>query len=42
MEQVVKIISLFWVAIVLAAIAEVIRVDVELIKKEREEDFDYK
>jgi hypothetical protein len=42
MEQVVKIISIFWVAIVLAAIVEVIRVDVELIKKEREEDFDYK
>lgn len=42
MDQVVKFISLFWLAVVLAAIWEVIKVDAESLKEEGEEGFDYK
>lgn len=42
MEQVVKIICLFWLAVVIAAIVEVIKVDIESLKEKEEEGFDYK
>lgn len=42
MEQAVKVISLFWLAVVIAALVEAIRVDAETLKEKEEEAFDYK
>ena len=42
MEQAVKVISLFWLVVVIAAIVEVIKVEAETLKEKEEEVFDYK
>jgi|GEM_PF-6285820 len=42
MEQAVKVISLFWLAVVIAALVEVIKVDAETLKEKEAELFNYK